>query len=165
MLAFLRNGGQTLARGRCKEAARGGLAAGSGSLRTAFLQLGVEIQTPVTAVEGAFGFLGLDEQKWQLRCLRGMPRLYLGILHLFAQVSKASFYFGEGSCCGSSALQAFSPFVFHAAFSFKWAWCFVSCKESLSLLMQDCRATSLLVMPFRMAPFILIVSLKIFPFT
>lgn len=32
----------------------------SGSLRTTFLQVGVEIQTSVTAVEGPFGFLDFD---------------------------------------------------------------------------------------------------------
>ena len=60
LLVFLRNGGQTLAKRSCKEAARGGLATGSGSLGTTFLQMGAGIQTPVTAVEGPFGFLVVD---------------------------------------------------------------------------------------------------------
>lgn len=50
-----------------------------------------EIQTYVAAVETPFGFSDLDYQKSQLSCSHGMPWLYLGILHLFAQVSKASF--------------------------------------------------------------------------
>lgn len=51
LLVFLRNAGQALGKCSCKEAARGGLATGWGSLRTTFLQMGVEIQTPVTAVQ------------------------------------------------------------------------------------------------------------------
>lgn len=57
---FPRKGGQTLAKCSCTEAARGGLAAGSGSLTTTFLGMEVEIQTPMAAVEGPFGFSDLD---------------------------------------------------------------------------------------------------------
>lgn len=51
---------QTGAGYSCKAGARGGLATGLGSLRAAFLQLGAEIQTALTAAEGVFGVSDLS---------------------------------------------------------------------------------------------------------
>jgi len=59
VLDFLRN------RGRClqvqlQRSSKGRFGHGLGFPPNSFPQVGPEIQTPVTAVEGPFGFLGLD---------------------------------------------------------------------------------------------------------
>lgn len=101
----------------CKAGARGGSATGLGSLRAAFLQLGAENQSAVTAAEGAFEVPDLSQQAalWHTAFV--------------CQGARARFYFREGSCDhGGSASPAFSSSVFHDTCSLIWAWCFVSCE-------------------------------------